>query len=504
MANDFFNHVLNRVPGGVIATDLHIDNVADEIAAGFDKLPGESELNEDRITYAVDTGVANAYAISLPKVTALTAGLQVRFLATNANTAASTLDVSSLGAVALKAPDGSALVLDDIRAGQAISATYTGTEFRITSVLFTNVQRTADSAAAAATSEANAATSEANAATSEANAATSASNAATSEVNAAASAALVADRPRKNWAVNGGCVIAQTAPITLTSAAQYGAVDMFIGYASSIPAAGTLTQAATSTLGETGYALHFAGVTMAPASNTIITEQRRISSDVLSFSNKSAILSCLVEHDAGVNVDYTLRIYRPATQDDFGSVMTQISVDSTVSVASGTPTRLELSVADLGDCSKGLMIELRKDTGAITAKNFYETEFQLERGSQRTDFENKSFQDFLFDCLPFFEKSYEIDVNPGTVDFRGQHVFRSSSTSVESPVQFSVRKIAPPSITLYSPATGSASQMRDVSSGVDVNANVYYTGSSAFMGAKLTGGVDGNQFHFHWVADARP
>ena len=208
----------------------------------------------------------------------------------------------------------------------------------------------------------------------------------------------------RNGIVNGGCVIAQTAAVTLTDTAQYGAVDMFLGYADTVPAAGTLTQAATSTLGETGYALHFSGVTMAPASNTITTEQRRISRDVLSFSNKAAILSCLVEHDVGVNVDYTLRVYRPATQDDFGSVMTQISVDSTVSVASGTPTRLELPVADLGDCSKGLMIEVRKDTGAITTKNFFETEFQLEEGSSRTAFDKKDFHEYESDCNVFYRK----------------------------------------------------------------------------------------------------
>lgn len=133
MSNDYFNHIANRVPAGVIASNLHIDNVADEVAAGLDKLPSEVALNQNSATFATDTGVANAYAISLVKITALSVGLELRFLAANDNTNVSTLDVSALGALPLRDAAGGVLEAGDVLAGQVISATYNGTEFRITS-----------------------------------------------------------------------------------------------------------------------------------------------------------------------------------------------------------------------------------------------------------------------------------------------------------------------------------------------------------------------------------
>lgn len=84
--------------------------------------------------YAADTGAADAYAIApTPTVTAYAAGQKFRFIAANANTGASTLDVSSLGTKnILKFHDG-ALVATDIEAGQLVEVVYDGTQFQLTS-----------------------------------------------------------------------------------------------------------------------------------------------------------------------------------------------------------------------------------------------------------------------------------------------------------------------------------------------------------------------------------
>jgi hypothetical protein len=80
--------------------------------------------------YKVDTGSANAYAIApAPAVTAYTVGQIFSFKAVNANTTASTINVNALGVKSIKRMDGSALLANDILAGQIVVVEYDGTNF---------------------------------------------------------------------------------------------------------------------------------------------------------------------------------------------------------------------------------------------------------------------------------------------------------------------------------------------------------------------------------------
>lgn len=131
MANDFFNHSLNRVPAGTRARADHINNVADEIATGLDKLPTEEEIKQGKLNYAADSGVADAYVVTLTYTPTLSAGLAVAFQAANSNTGASTINVNALGAKSILHSSGGALVAGDIVAGQIMELRYDGTAFRI-------------------------------------------------------------------------------------------------------------------------------------------------------------------------------------------------------------------------------------------------------------------------------------------------------------------------------------------------------------------------------------
>lgn len=115
-----------------LARAASLNAIFQAIKDAFDTLPDAAEIAEDRATYAADTGAADAYAISLsPAPSAYTAGMRVSFKAANANTGASTLDVNSLGAKALKSYDGSALAESAISADDVVLAAYNGTEFRV-------------------------------------------------------------------------------------------------------------------------------------------------------------------------------------------------------------------------------------------------------------------------------------------------------------------------------------------------------------------------------------
>lgn len=102
---------------------------------GLALLPGKLPLQQDRVTYAADTGAANAYVVTLDKVPpAYVAGMRVTFKATAANTGASTINVNSLGTKAIQTFDGSALSSGTIAANQLVTVQYDGTAFRIMSM----------------------------------------------------------------------------------------------------------------------------------------------------------------------------------------------------------------------------------------------------------------------------------------------------------------------------------------------------------------------------------
>lgn len=124
MANDYFNHVANVIDEGIRALAAQVNNIATEIATGLDKLPTEIQLKRGTTRYAVDTGAADAYVVTLPYTPALQDGLEVSFRAINANTGASTLNVNGLGAKALVYFDLTALTANAIVAGSMITARY--------------------------------------------------------------------------------------------------------------------------------------------------------------------------------------------------------------------------------------------------------------------------------------------------------------------------------------------------------------------------------------------
>ena len=74
--------------------------------------------------FGSETGSANAYIVSLAPATAtLTAGLQVSFIAGNANTGASTLNVNSLGVKNILSSQGDPLTGGEIASGGTVRVT---------------------------------------------------------------------------------------------------------------------------------------------------------------------------------------------------------------------------------------------------------------------------------------------------------------------------------------------------------------------------------------------
>lgn len=92
----------------------------------------QAAVQQESYIYAADTGVANAYAVTLSPAPAITAGSEVVFKATNANTGGSTLAVNGGTATAIyKNGNSTALASGDITAGQMITVKYDGTAWQM-------------------------------------------------------------------------------------------------------------------------------------------------------------------------------------------------------------------------------------------------------------------------------------------------------------------------------------------------------------------------------------
>jgi hypothetical protein len=124
-----------------IATDAEAEAGTDVGGTGAPLVVPPSKIleliaDQTDISYAADTGTANAYDITPdPLPGAYAVGQIFIFKATNANTGASTLEVGSLGGVPLKKNGTEALIAGDILAGQILQVVYDGTNFQVISRL---------------------------------------------------------------------------------------------------------------------------------------------------------------------------------------------------------------------------------------------------------------------------------------------------------------------------------------------------------------------------------
>lgn len=140
---------------------------------------------------------------------------------------------------------------------------------------------------------------------------------------------------------------------------------------------------------------------------------------------------------------------------------------------------------------------------AAATNNYWQiTGVQLEAGAVATPFEFEDISTTIAKCQRYYEKSYLIDVAPGTDTGVGMALAYTASSvnNVGNAVYFRVSKRATPTITAYS-KTGTAGQFSNAifpSSG-SVNAPVIdSTGENSFFFYNTT--TVATQMAIHWVA----
>jgi len=133
---------------------------------------------------------------------------------------------------------------------------------------------------------------------------------------------------------------------------------------------------------------------------------------------------------------------------------------------------------------------------------WYITGVQLEVGSTATSFDYRPYTTELQLCQRYYCKTYNISVVPGTVDSNGS-VGGSGTGNLYRPIvhwSYPVQMRATPTITLYSPSTGTSGKARDDNAGTDLDASAYRTGTSGTRWYPASTPASGNDIFAQIVA----
>ena len=138
---------------------------------------------------------------------------------------------------------------------------------------------------------------------------------------------------------------------------------------------------------------------------------------------------------------------------------------------------------------------------ASDTNNYWQiTGVQLEVGDTATPFEFKSFEDDLFECQRYYEKTYNIETALGTGVAPGWvGAVTSSATSETGGHSYKVLKRGTPTITLYNAISGASGAVYRASDAASVSSSVNYIGNNGFG---LINVSSNNSFYYHYVANA--
>ena len=142
---------------------------------------------------------------------------------------------------------------------------------------------------------------------------------------------------------------------------------------------------------------------------------------------------------------------------------------------------------------------------ALTASNFIElTELQLEPGSVVTPYEFRPFQVELAHCQRYYEHSYDYGTTPGTAIVNGAPWFYTSGPAGlnGSTIMWkhSVTKRAVPTMTFYSPVTGTAGKVRDTVNSAEITPSVQSLGMAGGSAQVIVTASSYTIVEGHWAA----
>lgn len=122
------NYSLNKPEGSDYAKVEALNENADKLDSKIKEI--EDVIISNNTNYAVATGT-NTYVVTINGISSLVEGMSLKVKFANSNTAASTLNINSLGAKSIVKSNGGALSSGYIKPNQVLHLVYTGVNFQL-------------------------------------------------------------------------------------------------------------------------------------------------------------------------------------------------------------------------------------------------------------------------------------------------------------------------------------------------------------------------------------
>jgi len=134
------------------------------------------------------------------------------------------------------------------------------------------------------------------------------------------------------------------------------------------------------------------------------------------------------------------------------------------------------------------------------------SQVQLEKGLIATEYDNRPLGYELSLCQRYYEKSYNVDVNPGTITGNGMvaniTILVGNDFIVNTP--FKNHKRSNPSVSIFNHVTGTINSFRNITDSVNYTvSSVNDIGEGGFSSLTASSGISTNRrCGYHFVADA--
>lgn len=279
---------------------------------------------------------------------------------------------------------------------------------------------------------------------------------------------------RKNFIINGNFDIWQRATSQTTT--SYGSADRWFMF--------EIINASRSTDAPDGsdYSLK-----VTPTAVASINARQKIENGGTFLANRECVLSFWAKADSAKNISSEI------SDQVGGAKLHSVTTTWQKFTHTFTPNTTATPFIDF-------------ENSAATTVPYYITQVQLEYGNHATEFEQRHPSEELAMCQRYYEKSYNQGAYPTAVTFNGRNWINISgiATTVHNggqSVTYAVTKRANPTVTAYSPNSGTIAKAYQNGVG-DVNVTLADSGQTGFRWFATTSSASDVNLSIHWTADA--
>jgi len=317
------------------------------------------------------------------------------------------------------------------------------------------------------------------------------------------------DKIDKNYLINSAKDLAQrsTSAENLSASYQFLTLDRHVHKtAGSFNGTPTVQRVQDSPDGKTKYCSEFSS-DFASATAELYEAQPIESVNARDLAGENVSFSVWVKSDSCTTLK--LQLSTADTEDDFSAV-TQFHSSSKTITADGQWQEVKFEdIAVATGAERGVMVEVvltdSDSTGATESHRLTRGKLNIGSEAQEWSLAGRDYADELSIAQRYYEKSYNLDTDPGTLAADPNAITWSCPDPGNSALNtwsFMTTKRAFASFTVFSPVTGASGNIRNDSGSTDVVVGVPTNNDKFFKITSSPSIAGGSQLRCHYTADA--